>query len=142
MSHENNVKVYSKKKAGFEINSQVSSFFKLIYIYRISYSTCKVRNSFASPIVNSAKNTPKTQNVPPQLINPWWVTGFTEGKGCFSITITRNNEMKIGFRVKLIFAIGLHERDKVLLEQIKNFFKVGSINWTKELIQFNFKYNQ
>ena len=50
--------------------------------------------------------------------------------------------MKIGFRVKIIFAIGLHERDKVLLEQIKNLFKVGSINWTKELIQFNFKYNQ
>ena len=60
-------------------------------------------------------------------INPWFVTGFTDGEGCFSITIFKDNQKNIGWRVQLIFEIGLNEKDKALLEQIKNKFKVRSV---------------
>lgn len=29
-------------------------------------------------------------------INPWFITGFSDGEGCFSINILRNSEIKIG----------------------------------------------
>jgi len=30
------------------------------------------------------------------LLNPWFITGFTDGEGCFYIRITKKNQMKIG----------------------------------------------
>jgi len=34
---------------------------------------------------------------------------------------------KDGWRIKLTFSVALHSKDKVLLEYIKNYFKVGGI---------------
>ena len=60
-------------------------------------------------------------------LDPWWITGFWDGEGCFHISITKNKKWKVGYKVELIFSICLHEKDKALLEQIKNFFNLGSI---------------
>ena len=60
-------------------------------------------------------------------INPWFITGFVDGEGCFLISVDRNKELKIGWTVQLTFQIGLHYKDKALLEEIKNFFGVGNI---------------
>ena len=46
------------------------------------------------------------------------------------ITITENKKLKLGFQVQLFFVIGLHHRDKALLEKILIYFAVGNI--TKE----------
>ena len=29
-------------------------------------------------------------------INPWYVTGFTDGEGCFIVTIIKDNKYKLG----------------------------------------------
>jgi hypothetical protein len=49
-----------------------------------------------------------------------------------------NKARKFGFRTRVVFSIGLHIRDKVLLEQIQSFFGgVGKINMaTPELVQY------
>lgn len=36
-------------------------------------------------------------------INPWFVSGFSDGEGCFMITITENKKLKLGFQVQLFF---------------------------------------
>ena len=70
-------------------------------------------------------------------MEPWFITGFTDGEGCFSINVTNSDRYKTGFKVELFFSIGLHYKDKVLLEQIKNFFGVGSITkYGAEAIQY------
>lgn len=61
-------------------------------------------------------------------LNPFFVTGFTDGEGCFSINLTKNKKYKTGFNVALFFSIGLHKKDKALLEQIKNFLPPPG-NW-------------
>ena len=43
------------------------------------------------------------------------------GTGCFSINVTKNKKYKTGWRVKLFFYIGLHQKDKALLEKIKSY---------------------
>ena len=68
--------------------------------------------------------------VQPEIIklDPWFVTGFTDGEGCFQLTITRNKNSKIGWHVELCFEIATHEKDKALLEKIQNYLNVGNIS--------------
>lgn len=63
-------------------------------------------------------------------MNPWFVTGFTDGDGCFTLSLTKDSKHSTGWRVKPVFSIGLKKEDLILLgatPQIKNYFRVGTI---------------
>jgi len=62
---------------------------------------------------------------------PYYITGFSDGESTFVVSLTKDNEYKTGWRVGLVFAIGLHEKDVMLLKHIKSKFKVGSIRFSK-----------
>jgi hypothetical protein len=49
-------------------------------------------------------------------LHPSWVSGFTEGEGCFSLSISKRNQ------VLAIFQIELHDREKHLIRKIVEFF--------------------
>nr|4YIT_A Chain A, Meganuclease I-AabMI [Gremmeniella abietina]4YIT_D Chain D, Meganuclease I-AabMI [Gremmeniella abietina] len=69
-------------------------------------------------------------------INPWFLTGFIDGEGCFRISVTKINRA-IDWRVQLFFQINLHEKDRALLESIKDYLKVGKIHISgKNLVQY------
>ena len=69
-------------------------------------------------------------------INPWFLTGFIDGEGCFRISLTKIDR-GIGWRVQLFFQINLHVKDRALLENIKDYLEVGKIhNSGKNLIQY------
>ena len=68
--------------------------------------------------------------MPPEKLNPSLITGFTDGDGCFHVSVRKNKKLKLEWRVELVFEINLNEKDIALLEQIQNYFKVGSINKT------------
>jgi hypothetical protein len=38
-------------------------------------------------------------------LSPWFITGFADAEGCFSIGVTRS-KTRLGWRVKLEFIIG------------------------------------
>lgn len=46
-------------------------------------------------------------------------TGFADAEGSFSILIQHNTKFKTNWRVKAIFAIGLHKQDISILEEIQ-----------------------
>lgn len=60
-------------------------------------------------------------------IHPWFVTGFTDAEGSFSLSISASSKYSSGFLVKLLFDIGLDKRDQALLEKIQSYFGVGKI---------------
>jgi len=60
-------------------------------------------------------------------MNPYFISGFVDGEGCFLVQISRNSEIKIGWRVKITFTVVLHSKDKIVLEYIKNYWSVGGI---------------
>lgn len=67
-------------------------------------------------------------NTSNEILNPYFVTGFTDAEGSFSVTIYPDSKMKSGVRVNARFKIGLNERDLYLLVQIKKFFgEIGSL---------------
>ena len=56
-----------------------------------------------------------------------WIVGFTDGEGCFHISINRIPEMSLGWQVLPEFRIVQHEKDEEVLYKIKNYFGFGSI---------------
>ncbi len=61
-------------------------------------------------------------------LNPWFITGFSDAEACFTISVVKNNELKVGWAVKPKFQIHLHRKDIPLLEQIKSYFCEGNVN--------------
>jgi hypothetical protein len=61
-------------------------------------------------------------------MNPWFLTGFTDAEGSFSILIQPNVNYKTNWRIKAIFSIGLHKKDTDLLEKIQSSWGVGKIH--------------
>jgi len=77
-------------------------------IHRHSYSTIKYIDS---------KN----------KLDPYWVTGFCDAESSFSIRVGKDEKRFKSLRISPIFTIELHEKDSKLLEQIREFFTVGTI---------------
>jgi len=62
-------------------------------------------------------------------LNPWFVTGFSDGEASFgiSISIDKRQKGKIGWAVKASFQISLNSKDLNLLLKFQDFFKCGRI---------------
>ena len=63
-------------------------------------------------------------------LNPWFITGFTDGDGSFTVSISKKNT-GMGWKIQPIFTIGLDPKDLDLLVQIQAFFKIGKIYTSK-----------
>lgn len=58
-------------------------------------------------------------------LNPYWVTGFADAEGCFSVILSQRANST--WRVSVSFEINLHTKDKGILNEINNFFGVGHV---------------
>ena len=62
-------------------------------------------------------------------LNPYWITGFTDAEGAFTIVIDKVTNRKLGWRIQSKFQISLHVRDLPLLLKIQQFFwGIGSVS--------------
>jgi hypothetical protein len=63
-----------------------------------------------------------------QVINdPYWVAGFVNAEGCFSIDIVKSQGHKLGYQVRLRLRITQHIRDKILMGSLVDYFDCGVI---------------
>ena len=69
--------------------------------------------------------TPDTLNTP--ALNPWWIAGFVDGEGCFSISFVKNSTTRFGYQVFTEFVITQGEKSKSCLEDIMTYFDCGNI---------------
>ena len=60
-------------------------------------------------------------------LNPYYITGFIDGEGCFLINVRPKPKMKIGYSIELVFKVCVHVKDKILIESIKYYFGVGTV---------------
>lgn len=56
-----------------------------------------------------------------------WLSGFVDGEGCFSVSVHRNDTLKLGWQPFPEFAISQSINDIVLLRRIKDFFLCGKV---------------
>lgn len=60
-------------------------------------------------------------------INPWFLTGFFDAESCFIVGLSKDSKRTNGWIVALEFAVALHEKEQVLLDDIRSLFLVGTI---------------
>ncbi len=62
-------------------------------------------------------------------LDPWWVAGFVDGEGCFSVSIHRNDLARPtnGWHVQPTFQVSQHQDHRDILEQLAQFFGCGSV---------------
>jgi len=63
----------------------------------------------------------------PAKITSYYITGFVDGEGCFSITIQRRKSLRLGIQVIAEFHISQHQNRTEVLEAIKEKFECGYI---------------
>lgn len=61
----------------------------------------------------------------------WYITGFTDGEGCFSISFNRRAKLKTGIEVRPSFSIGQNKRSLQVLKDINAYFGCGAIRFSK-----------
>lgn len=60
-------------------------------------------------------------------LHPWYVSGFVDGDGSFTISITKNKLKTEGWLAGARFAVELSKSDALLLYKLKSYFGVGTI---------------
>lgn len=134
----------------------------------ISYSKKKLytRNSYDSPLngfnslnVNTRRYyvtlSDSKRTIDNSQIDPGFITGFTDGEGCFSCSVLKSSSYKFGWEVQLNFQIKLHVKDFPLLlgiqhslggigtvssNQSTSAFRVRKFQEVVELVKFFDKY--
>jgi len=55
-------------------------------------------------------------------MDPWFITGFIDAEGCFSIRVRKTSRTLLGWHVEAVFSINLHSRDLPILKEIQAYF--------------------
>lgn len=56
-----------------------------------------------------------------------WIVGFTDGEGCFSISMFRNKTTAHGWQVFPEFVVTQGDKSKHVLDEMQSFFDCGSV---------------
>ena len=117
----------------FAVNSTANSaglpFNEFTTVTRRGYSTFALNNK--------SKGKVGISSLPSAQIDPWFLTGFTDAEGNFSVNVVNSSLYALKYRVNLSFNIGLHNKDLELLKLIQAYFGKGGITKLgKESSQF------
>jgi len=99
------------------------SNFRLNQILNKQLHSTAVRNTDSKNLLEP-KSSDKNTNI--FSLNPWFITGFTDGDGSFSVSIAKKKS-GLGWKIQPRLSLGLDSKDLDLLVQIKAYFKVGKI---------------
>ncbi len=61
------------------------------------------------------------------MLDPNYITGFVDGEGSFSVSISPRNFQNVKWEVIPSFSISQHKRNRGILFKIKNYFGCGTI---------------
>lgn len=80
----------------------------------------------------SLKNTfnvipaPRPEVLVEEIPNPYWLSVFVCGDGCFMVSVSKSSSSKSGFSVRLFFSISQDKRDSVLMRKLADYLYCGS----------------
>lgn len=66
------------------------------------------------------------------MVSNEYVVGLTDGEGCFYVNVWKSKAYRAGYGVQLHFHLKMQERDRNLLEKVKNTIGCGSVYFQKE----------
>jgi hypothetical protein len=60
-------------------------------------------------------------------IDPGWIVGFTDGEGCFSVSLIRNDLAWHGWQIQPTFQVSQHRDHRTVLVELRDFFGCGRV---------------
>ena len=66
------------------------------------------------------------------ILSAEYIVGLTDGEGCFYVNVSKMQKYRVGVRIQLHFHIKLNERDRDLLESVREALGCGSVYYQKE----------
>jgi hypothetical protein len=61
----------------------------------------------------------------------WYITGFVDGEGCFSVSFTERRKMLMNLEVRPSFAVGQNKRSLPAMQNMHAYFGCGAIRFSK-----------
>jgi hypothetical protein len=61
----------------------------------------------------------------------WYITGFIDGEGCFSISFNKRAKLKTGLEIRPSFSVAQNKRSLTTLKDIHSHFGCGAIRFSK-----------
>jgi hypothetical protein len=72
-------------------------------------------------------------------LDPWFITGFVDAEGYFSIELAKDSKAKFKYTPKLIFGINLHVKDLPILLSLKETLGVGTVSTKGKVTNYTVK---
>ena len=88
-------------------------------------------------MVKHSENSSDADNQQERLGIGNWISGFTDGEGCFAISVIRNSTTRFGKQIFPEFVITQGAKSLPALEKIKKFFNCGGIILNKRYDNHN-----
>ncbi len=76
---------------------------------------------------NKHSNNDSSRDNQQERLDAWWIVGFVDGEGCFSVSTFRNKTCKSGYQTLFEFVVTQGEKSKSALEAIRDYFGCGKI---------------
>lgn len=72
---------------------------------------------------------PKSRPIFKDLIvqDPYWISGFTSGDGCFHVSLYKSSFTKTGYGAVLRLQLAQHSRDTLLLKSLISYLGCGRV---------------
>lgn len=62
-------------------------------------------------------------------LNPYYIVGFVDGEGCFTVYVHKHKTKKLGFDARMSFEIELRYDDEAILKNIQGVLGCGNITY-------------
>ena len=135
--HFNQYNLLTQKKEDFRLFSLVVD---MLYhhqhknekgLYMILSYKASMNKGLSKTLLNMFPNIePVVRNpvLPIKDFNPFWVSGFVDGEGCFYVKTSKIKKgLDIAYRVNVYFSISQHKRDIALLQNLITYFNCGLV---------------
>ena len=73
------------------------------------------------------------------MLEPWYITGLIDGEGCFSVSFSLRERLKLGLETRPSFALTLNVRDLALIKAVYAHFKCGGIRFSASDSTYKFE---
>lgn len=96
-------------------------------VYLVLVITRNERKEIYAFLTVITENVSSADNQQERLRFSWWIVGFTDGEGCFSVSIFRNKTCRLRWQVMPEFVLTQGQSSLSSLKKVKMFFNCGHI---------------
>jgi hypothetical protein len=88
---------------------------------------------------NVSENVVVTKRPKLNKLDPWFMTGFVDAEGYFSIELYKDSKAKFKYTPRLVFGINLHVKDLPILLSFKDTLGVGTVRTKGKVTSYTVK---